>query len=498
MLKKFSISLRIRLLISIAVASLVIAPQIVAFLITPSMYVFNGINTISNFNDVEGVYFSVIKQSSEGGFKYINQFDFGSTPFFLYPVYLVLGKIAALGNLSIPFVYHLSSLILSFTFSMFLFKFLSLFFTKVKEVFLAFLLINFGGVLLMIVPEANVFVSYTFPHFIVAQMSLFISIYFLIRYASYQNPLNLFVIFFATFILSMVHPWMSLLLGVSYFIWATYLFQRNGNPRYYLPMIAILAASVPWLYFYSSNVFWTTFPLKSKIVLLPLIFGPFLFLAILGLFNIKFKKKIDSFIFLRIWLLTQVVFMYLPFAFQRRFSEGISVPIAIFAVLGIKKLINFHAPSKPLIVITLPFLFTFIFVYPLINIFWLIDNKDVYKTPGEINAAKYLDQNGGFDKRILSSPYNGNFIAGRAKISVYLGHGTQTPNFDQKLIITASFYKGETSKKEREEFLKKESICYIYVGPQETQVLKINLDKETYIQKVFHENEISLYKLKIC
>ena len=109
-----------------------------------------------------------------------------------------------------------------------------------------------------------------------------------------------------------------------------------------------------------------------------------------------------------------------------------------------------------------------------------------------------MNTNGGFDKKVLSYPVDGNFIAGRAKVSIYIGHVIQTPDYFEKLKKSENFYEGKFNKTQRKKFIENENICYIYVGSQERESLKINMENEDYLAKVFSENGIEVYKSKYC
>ncbi|OXU16087.1 hypothetical protein [Sedimentisphaera salicampi] len=60
----------------------------------------------------------------------------------------------------------------------------------------------------------------------------------------------------------------------------------------------------------------------------------------------KFKQMSLELKFMAIWLLLQTALMYSPFAFSRRFILGISVPLAVFFVLFLKRLANTKLPPK--------------------------------------------------------------------------------------------------------------------------------------------------------
>jgi len=86
----------------------------------------------------------------------------------------------------------------------------------------------------------------------------------------------------------------------------------------------------------------------------------------------------------------------------------------------------------------------------------------------------------------------------RFDLNPYAGHGIQTPDFEYKELMMSNFYEGKTSITERENFLKREGVCYVYLGTFEKLKAKVDFEKEQYLEKIFSKNSVKVYKAKWC
>lgn len=492
------LSFRLRLLVSLFIAILVVLPNIWAAFSTPDGDIFGGANLVTNLNDVEGVYFSAIRQFSKGNILYVNPFDNSSKSFFHYPVYLLLGKIVALTGISVAFVYSAASFLFALLFCLFAFSFLRQFFKSSERILLAFFLVNFGVFLPGHVPESNAFFSYFFPHYIVAQFGLFTAIFCIFKFYEKKSHRWLAGVFLTTFALAMVHPWVTIPLVVSLAIWAFSLYWKKKTSFVFLPVFVVVFTSFPWLVYYKFNIFWTSFNLPSTPSLLLVLYGLPLFLAVLGLWVLIKGKYKPSYHFLAIWFVVVAIFSYLPFPFQRRFVEGLYMPIGVFSVLGLERLGSSKTINKWVLYVLLMIIIPAGIAGTYLTHFFWLPNSHVYKKIEEIKAMEFIDQNGDYPKRVLSMPYAGNFMAGRVSASIFVGHEIQTLDYDLKARKALDFFSGDLIIDDRIKLISDEKICYVYLGPEEKAVNKINLDQEKYLEKVFDNGVATVYKSKWC
>lgn len=494
----------IKIIASIAVALITVLPQIWAFFKTPQGYFFAGVNDRVNWADVQGVYFSAIHNFSEGNILYSNPFDWPQKHFFHYPVYLVLGKISALSNLPASFVYHAASFVLTIGLLMFTFKFLAVYFSNLARQLAAFGLAAFGGLYFLAIPEGIGLFSFFQPHFVVAQISLFVTLYCLLSVSiSFEKLfLRLAIIFLAVSVLAFVHPWMIAPLMAFCWVWFMFLVKRKSNwPILAAGFVIFSIGLVAFLYYKDPSRFpWMNFRLPLNVFLPLLLYGPLFVMGIIGVWWSLARSKKLPLKFLAIWFIVQIVFVYLPLPFARRFIEGFYLPLAVLAVVAIDWLVEkLHLRKSANLIRVNAFFYLTIGVLAnfLILFFWL-PNRLVYGLEGEKEANLFLDQNSIPTQRVFSLPATGNFTAGQANVKFFVGHEIQTPDFERKLKVVDDYFAAVNDFDWRGKILHAENICYLYLGPDEKRISGIDFAKEDYFEYFFDNGVVTIYKTKWC
>lgn len=131
---------------------------------------------------------------------------------------------------------------------------------------------------------------------------------------------------------------------------------------------------------------------------------------------------------------------------------------------------------------------------------WLypVGTELVYPLKDFMDGIDYLRLNTKTKDVVLAYEAAGNYIPAYAGNFVYLGHAN-TPDEDNKLKIAAGFFKGEMSPDEAKALLTREHIKYIYLGPQERELVGMNdlLKVYTFITSVYSNNRVTIYKFSI-
>jgi hypothetical protein len=494
---------RVKLLVSLFVAFLPVLPQVWAFLRTPEGKFFLGVNTSSNLADIFGVYLSAIRNFSQPGtYLFYNPYTTQSS-FFHYPVYLILGKIVEFTGFSVQLIYIAGIFVLSFIFSLLIFKIVGLFFTDFKRQLLAFGLVVFGGFLIYSVPEASGFLSLWEPHFIAAQISLFGLLYFLVLFSKKNYPLSYqFLFFLSTLSLVSIHPWMAVLLGIFAISWGFILtFSKKLSGSFIIAILILGLTSIPFLLYYAdpSRIYWSSFWLPTPYYLPITLYGLLIPLTFVGLMSVRKEYKLPA-LFLSFWLIFQAIFIYLPLPFQRRFIEGFYLPVGVFSVFGIDWLIKrFNLRKLTNLIYICSFFYLSLGVWAsYIFLFYWVPNEHIYRSVEEKEAWIFLDGNALPTERLFSLPFSGHLIPMFADTKIFAGHGIQTPDFDRKNEITKKYFGGALDITSRESLLKDENICYVYVGPKDAEITKLDFSKEDYLLSFFSNGEVSIYRTKWC
>ncbi len=150
------------------------------------------------------------------------------------------------------------------------------------------------------------------------------------------------------------------------------------------------------------------------------------------------------------WLLIVPVLVYLPINVQRRMSEGVIVPLALLAALGLRwiaRRIRFGRAFQ--YALTGAALLTSVFL--LFGGFLAASNpgRPIFRPAEEIAAFDWLAANAEPDAVILTAPETGNAIPAYTSLRTYMGHGPETLHWQDKTETLTRFYRGELDEDER-------------------------------------------------
>lgn len=480
-------------------------PLISGYLIKKNSLTFLG-RRIINSQDAY-TYVAFIEQAKQGKILFSNLYttDFQQSRL-LRPSYLLIGKFAAITGISSIAAYHLFRIILSVVFCLVLYKFINIFFENKKEKIITFIIILtssglgfllfkwFGSSIDLWVPEAITFMSLSeAPHFILAQILM------LLIFMNFFNKKYFFSGIWLL-LLSLEHPFNLVPILVTLTI--TVLFNR----RFSWSMLWILILS-------GIGAGYQLFELKANLVLAiwsgqnillspPPInyligYGLLIPLSLVGA-EILLKKSDEKNILIISWVFSTFVLVYFPLLFQRRFIEGVHIPMAILAAQGLIFMVNKRFKTQLLTVV--------IIVLSLSSMALIInDHKQInqesssnyyyYLLDQEVLALDWLKTNSTVNQGVLANWFYGNLIPGFTGRPVYVGHKIQTPDFNKKIEQIDKFILSNDNN-ENYLFLKNNNINFIFLGKNDTMIkYGFKPDNKSYLTKVYSNGGVNIYKV---
>ncbi len=244
-------------------------------------------------------------------------------------------------------------------------------------------------------------------------------------------------------------------------------------------------------------------------------FGPMLLLA--GLFWWKQpEENRPQFSILWIWILTAALLLYSPLNPQRRFIQGVHVPLALLAAAGFVQVVlprwqNGRLWQK---IITHPryetaklrrfVIMIFLLGMSLSNIYlWLdvtriaaLTQPDLFFRPAaEMETVNWLRENGEDTAVVLSSYQTGNLVAARTGQRVMLGHWAETVDFVDKETAVNQFFDQSTSHSWRQNLLAEFTVGYIWFGPREQEMGNFNPATASYLLPLFQNENIIIFEV---
>ncbi len=205
------------------------------------------------------------------------------------------------------------------------------------------------------------------------------------------------------------------------------------------------------------------------------------------------------------WLLIVPLLVYLPINVQRRMSEGVIVPLAILAALGLRWMaqrIRFGHVIK--YALTGAALMTSVFL--LFGGFLAASNpgRPIFRPASEIAAFDWLNANAEPDAVILTAPETGNAIPVYTSLRTYMGHGPETLFWPEKTATLTRFYRGELTADERidllnpphdDSLLNRDPIHYVYFGERERALAEGSMAWADSLTLVYDMDGVQIYEV---
>ncbi|MFA5134963.1 MAG: hypothetical protein WC505_04235 [Patescibacteria group bacterium] len=521
--------------IAIGVIAVTGLPYVYGCMTAPAGTVYTGLHHLTPGDT--NVFLSMIEQTKQGENVFINLYT--SEPqerLFVNPLWLSVGWIGRLLGASGLLALHIARSLLIAGFIFVAYLFIAYFIEKRSYRRWALLLLVFSSGLGVFfnpflfdtsniyehptdiwVAESITFLTlYHSPH-LVASLMLIILVFLLMlfafstgkfRYSAGAGAACLLLVWFHPF----NGPTVFAVLGI--YIFAYSIVKRKivwSFVRHYVVLGLFAALPVAYLYWLyradwvirswsSQNI------LPSPSVWMYLIgFGAVLLFAIVGAWRVL-KKQGSKQLFIVCWAATSAVLLYVPVDFQRRLSEGLHVPLALLAFLGISyavgRLRETYGADTARVYILMMLLIVFL---PLTNIQILGQDLYMYSTKktlpyylyeGEVEAMHWLRDNAAEREITFSSYYMGNFIPAYSGRIVWIGHGPQTIDLPRKKIASDWFWEADAEISEKRQFLYDEGISFVFYGRKEEEIGTFDPDTKPFLEQVFRNEDVSIYRVQ--
>jgi len=230
-------------------------------------------------------------------------------------------------------------------------------------------------------------------------------------------------------------------------------------------------------------------------------YGVMVPLALLGMAAVV-KERAERRIFL-IVLTTIVAFLlYLPFNSQRRFIEGLVVPLAILSAKGLAAYVWPRVGkegSKILVRIATPMILglalpsTLIFAAGLAY-FSLSHPAQLYPDALAVEAIRWLGSSTRPDEVVLSSQRTGNLIPAIAGNTVVIGHWAETIGFEEKRRLVKAFFDERTTDDERRAILERFRVSFVFYGPDERLLGDYDVEESPLLRRVYANQRYEVFE----
>jgi hypothetical protein len=531
------------LIVSVAALLLSSAPYLAGYLASTPEMSFGG--AVINIEDTN-TYLAKMQQGALGQWTYY--FLFSPEPHhesFFPPFYVFLGHVASWIHLSLPTTYDLARLVLGIGVLLAAYGFSSLFLATMASRRIAFFLMAFSsgiGWLIVLLErpgpqavspidfwsaEAYLFFSIlTFAHFsfsVICVIGVFTGV---LQYLKTHRKRWLAIIGVCSILMTAVHPFMMLVVGLTLLIYALFLWQKQKQipwsvalpfglagllPLPLLVYMVIGANRDPVLQsFQAQNV--TPSPPPTYYLAG---YGLLLLMAIPGMVQ-AFRRGTEQQMLLPSWLAAVTLLVYAPFALQGRVAEGVHVAVCILAAEG---LVTWWLPAARRSRVA--GFFNERFGYPRGRLSTLVLNlvlgistiSNLYLVSGLTMAAAKRNpllshtraQNQALDwlashsdpnEIVLAGFSTGNYVPARIGHQVFVGHPIETADYQNKLEIMNNLFAGDLTDEDIQSLFEQHNIAYLYVGPDERASAGRNADSAPYLIKRFQIDDVVVYEVQ--
>jgi hypothetical protein len=437
---------------------------------------------------------------------------------FLFSFYLLLGRLVGPGHMSLVLAFHAARIICGFALLLCSYLFLAEFLPDVRQRRLALLLVALGGGLGWLItlafphqllnslpvdfisPEAFSFlVLFGFPHLAAARSLLLLGLVAFLRGHGARAGLALLGV-------GLLQP---LALVVAWAVVATFLAlngwrQRLGPEwrRDVRSAILLGALSAPILlytvYIFSVDPLLAQWNRQNQLpsphpVHYLLAYGVWLALAAAGWWVLR-RTAPRLALFAGGWILLAPLLLYLPIATQRRLAEGLQLPLAALAVLGLtvalKRWQRWLTPAVLLLTL------------PTAVLLWLgalavarTPSEPIFHPADQLSAFAWLAEHGRPGQVALSAQSTGNPLPAYTGLVAFIGHGPETLNLPEKSAIVAAFYQGPTHAVERRALLANGRIRFVIFGPHERALGDFDPTLAPYLTERFRRGDYAVYEV---
>ncbi|MEM7333472.1 MAG: hypothetical protein AAF490_15390 [Chloroflexota bacterium] len=241
-------------------------------------------------------------------------------------------------------------------------------------------------------------------------------------------------------------------------------------------------------------------------------FGPYLWFAWVYWRNSQQNR--DQTIILYCWILTVILLLYAPLNPQRRFIQGVQVPLAILTGLAVVQIIlpRWVQSKRWQSIVARPRYETkklarllgviFLLFMCLSNIYlWsditriatLTQPAPLFRSEDEFEAAKWLREEN-LSTTVFGTMQTGNLIAAQNGTPVFIGHWAETVDYEAKLVQGEQFFDPTTTDEWRKQLLNQHNIDYVWLGPQEDPANQLDLESIDFLTLLYENSTISIYK----
>jgi hypothetical protein len=452
---------------------------------------------------------------------------------FVQTFYVALGHLARFFGLGLPLTFQLARVACGLAMLVMVYRFIAHFVARVRTRQVAFLLAavasGLGWLTEAVAPTSAGGVSpmdfwlsdgftylalLTSPHFCAA-VALLLSVFLLLLRRSEGPSLAegaLAVV--ASLALGVIHPYAMLLadlLPVLY--WAVeWLRARRVAWRGLAAAAAMGAAQLPLLIYdlwvFRQPVFGGWSAQNVTLSPPPAVYlwgyGVLLVLGSIGAV-VWIRRREWRVAFPLLWIGLVAALAYVPWNLQRRFLEGVQVPLGLLAGVGLAEGLLPLCSRRARIRLCWLGMALIVALAPMSNLYltssltWAAaaHAPGLFQSADLLAAVDWLGEHSAWDETVLAGFDTGSLIPARIGHRVVLGHWMETVDYAEKRSAVARFYAAETTDAERKDLLGVWGVAYVFHGAEERALGSFDPATAPWLELVFQSGDVTVYRVML-
>jgi hypothetical protein len=532
--------------LALGLMALLSAPYLLGHFLAPPGTFYTGI--IMNPEDTQS-YFAKMAQGFDGRWLYMIPFTTEPhPPAFVGGFYLALGHFARLAHLPLESTWHLARFVAGVIVLLATFLVIATHLPGRRARWTAYFMAVLGsglGWLLFLVgqpnwlgwfpvdfkmPEAHLFFSaLAFPHVALGTAAMLFGLWCLLRSASGGPRSWLYAGLggLSNLALGVLYPFLIFVVALAAAMFWLWLVARRHLPWSSLlrPALAFAIAAplfVYYAYVERTNIAFRAWAEQAATASPPLAhyfvaYGPYLLLALPLLWRPWARETVRWAALPVAWLAAAAMFLYGPFNAQRRYVQGIQVPLAILAAAGLMAVIVptlqrtravrwlLRRPRYTAAGLERLAIVAVIAVLSISNIYLLADVSmtaalrqpyPFFRLQEEREAAAWLNGAAPAGATVLAGPETGNYLGAWTGSRVFIGHWAETMAYDAKRLAAARFYSASESDAWRRALLEAYGLKFVWHGPEERQLGGFRPGETSYLTAVYTGREVTIFRVR--
>jgi hypothetical protein len=452
---------------------------------------------------------------------------------FVQTFYVALGHLARLFGLDLPLTFQLARVAFGFAMLLLVYRFMARFIARVRTRRVAFLLATtasgLGWLTEAVAPTPAGGVSpmdfwlsdgftylalLTSPHFCAA-IGLLLFVFLLLLRRSQGPALGAGALAVgASLVLGMIHPYAMLLadlLPVLYWA-AEWLRTRRVAWRGLAAVAAMGVAQLPLLVYdlwvFRQPVFaaWSAQNVTLSPPLTVYLWGYGLLLA-LGVVGAAawIRRRAWRVAFPLLWIGLAAVLAYVPWNLQRRFLEGVQVPLGLLAGVGLAEGLLPLCGRRMRVRWCRLGMALVVALTPMSNLYWTagltwaaaVGAPSLFRSADLLAAVDWLGTHSAWDETVLSGFDTGNLIPARIGHRVVLGHWMETVDYAEKRAAVTRFYDAGTPDAQRQALVQAWDVAYVFHGPEERALGDFDPAAAAWLEPAFRLGDVAVYRVAL-